>query len=317
MGRNGGGGQRVRAMSTQRIMVSGASGLVGKQLSAELMHEGHRVQRLVRHEARAEGEIPWDPDEGKLDRGALEGVDAVVHLAGAGIAKRRWSEKRKRVIRESRVRGTRLLSETLARLDAPPRLLIAASAVGYYGNRGEVWVDEQSEAGEGFLAEVCRAWEEATAPARERGIRVVNLRIGVVLSSKGGALAGMLLPFRFGLGGVVGSGRQYLSWILLDDLVRAIQHLIFASDLDGPVNAVAPEPVTNREFTRVLGRVLRRPTLFPVPAPVARLVFGELGQALLLEGARVSAALLEQTGFLFRFRDLEHALRAEIGEVSD
>jgi uncharacterized protein (TIGR01777 family) len=307
----------VREHGLKRIAISGASGLVGRNLAMFLMSGGHQVARLVREKPRVATEIPWDPARGELDATALEGIDAVVHLAGANLAQGRWTPERKREILESRVRGTRLLCEGLARMPAPPRVLIAASAIGYYGDRGDEWLSERSKPGRGFLAELCRAWEAATEPARERGIHVVNLRIGVVLSARGGALRRMLTPFRLGLGGRVGSGRQYLSWIALDDLIGAIYHLIFAADVHGPVNAVAPEPVSNREFTKALGRVLRRPTLFPVPALVVHAVFGELGQALLLEGARVSSSCLEQSGLEFLFRDVESALRAELGQLDD
>ncbi len=268
--------------------------------------------RLVRGEPRSDTEIAWNPARGELEPASLEGLDAVVHLAGANIAERRWSEARKRVLLESRERGTRLLSEALARTRKPPRVLIAASAVGYYGDRGDEWLEESSEPGNGFLPELCQAWEAATEPARRAGIRVVNLRLGVVLAAQGGALERMLTPFRLGVGGVVGNGRQYLSWIALEDVLRVVEHLIAVSDIAGPLNAVAPAPVTNREFTRVLARVLHRPAILPVPAFLCRAAFGELGQTLLLEGARVCCARLEGSGFRFRYRELESALRAEL-----
>ncbi len=268
--------------------------------------------RLVRREARSDTEVAWNPARGELEPAALEGLDAVVHLAGANIAERRWSEARKRVLLESREHGTRLLCETLARTRKLPEVLIAASAVGYYGDRGDEWLDERSAPGQGFLPELCQAWEAATEPARRAGIRVVNLRLGVVLAAQGGALARMLTPFRLGVGGVVGNGRQYLSWIALEDVLRVDAHLIASSDGAGPQHAVAPAPVTNREFTRVLARVLHRPAILPVPGFLCRAAFGELGQALLLEGARVCCARLERSGFRFRYRDLESALRAEL-----
>ena len=295
-----------------RIVISGASGLVGRSLMEFLASRGHALLRLVRQEPRSETEIAWDPARGELEPTALEGVHAVVHLAGANIAERRWSEARKRVLRESREGGTRLLCQTLARTREPPKALIAASAIGYYGDRGDEWMDERSEPGRGFLPELCQAWEAATEPSRTAGIRVVNLRIGVVLAARGGALARMLTPFRLGLGGVVGNGRQYLSWIALEDLLRVIEHVIDSPEVLGPLNAVAPEPVTNREFTRILARVLQRPAILPVPALLCRALLGELGQALLLEGARLSCARLEQSGFSFLYRDLERALRAEL-----
>ncbi len=293
-------------------MLSGASGLLGQGLLRLLPTRGHTLLRLVREKPRGDTEIAWDPARGELEPTLLEGVDAVVHLAGANIAERRWSEARKRVLRESRERGTRLLCEKLARTSEPPGVLIAASAVGYYGDRGDEWLDERSEPGRGFLPELCQAWEAATEPARGAGIRVVNLRLGVVLSAQGGALARMLRPFRLGVGGVLGNGRQYLSWIALEDALRVIAHLIDSPDVEGPLNVVAPGPVTNREFTRILARVLRRPAILPLPAPLCRALFGELGQALLLEGARVSCARLERSGFRFGHRELESALRAEL-----
>ena len=298
--------------SVQRIVISGASGLVGRSLLKLLTSRGHVVLRLVREQPRSDSEIAWDPVRGELESTALEDVHTVVHLAGANIAERRWSEARKRVLLESREHGTRLLCETLARTRKPPELLIAASAVGYYGDRGDEWLDEQSAPGQGFLPELCQAWEAATEPARGAGIRVVNLRLGVVLAAQGGALARMRTPFRLGVGGVVGNGRQYLSWIALEDVLRVVEHLIASSEVAGPLNAVAPAPVTNREFTRILARVLHRPAILPVPAFLCRAVFGELGQTLLLEGARVCCARLEGSGFRFRYRELESALRAEL-----
>jgi uncharacterized protein (TIGR01777 family) len=298
--------------TVHRIVISGASGLVGRSLRKLLTSRGHAVLRLVRGEPRSDTEIAWSLARGELEPAALEGLDAVVHLAGANIAARRWSKARKRVLLESREHGTRLLCETLARTRKPPELLIAASAVGYYGDRGDEWLDEQSEPGHGFLPELCQAWETATEPARRAGIRVVNLRLGVVLAAQGGALARMLTPFRLGIGGVMGNGRQYLSWIALEDVLGVIEHLLASSEVTGPLNAVAPAPVTNREFTRVLARVLHRPAILPVPGFLCRAAFGELGQTLLLEGARVCCARLEQSGFRFRYRDLESALRAEL-----
>jgi hypothetical protein len=300
--------------SPRRLAVSGASGLVGSALTARLAREGHRVHRLVRGEAAGTGEdIAWDPERGRLDPGGLRGVDAVVHLAGASVAGGRWTSARKALIRDSRIAGTRLLAETLGRLAPPPRVLVSASAIGYYGDRGDEPLTEAAPPGEGFLAEVCQAWEAATGAARDAGIRVVCLRIGMVLAARGGALGRMLLPFRLGLGGVVGSGRQYVSWIALTDLVAAIRHAIRAETLVGPVNAVAPGAVTNREFTETLGRVLGRPTLAPLPAPVVHLLFGEMGRALLLASARVVPERLRESAFAFAHPDLEGALRAELG----
>lgn len=302
------------------IAVTGSSGLVGTALVDALEAEGQAVRRVVRRrtpplslpqsgEGFAEAhEIRWDPAGGTIDAANLSGVDAVVHLAGEGLAAR-WNEPLKQRIRDSRVAGTRLLCETLASLSVKPAVLVSASAVGYYGDRGEEPVDESSPPGRGFLADVCQQWEAATRRARDADIRVVNLRIGVVLSKKGGALAQMLTPFRLGVGGVIGSGRQYISWIELDDLVRVIQFALHAAALSGPVNAVAPEPVTNREFTKTLGRVLGRPTVFPLPAAALRLRFGEMADEMLLGGARVTPHVLSTADFQFAYPQLEPALR--------
>ncbi|HEV2175715.1 MAG TPA: TIGR01777 family oxidoreductase [Terriglobia bacterium] len=293
-----------------KILVSGSSGLIGSALVPFLTTGGHAVVRLVRagRSAAAEG-IPWDPSTGAIDAAKLEGFDAVVHLAGESIAAARWTPEQKVRIHESRVKGTRLLAETLARLARPPRALVCASAVGYYGNRGGELLNEASAPGSDFLAQVCRDWEAAAEPATRRGIRVVNLRFGMVLSSAGGGLAKMLTPFRLGVGGIIGSGRQYVSWIALDDVVGAIHHALSTDALRGPVNAVGPTPVTNREFTKALGRVLSRPTIFPVPAFAARATFGEMADALLLASQRVEPARLLAGGYQFQFPELEGALR--------
>lgn len=297
-----------------RVAISGASGLVGRNLAAFLTSGGHRVDRLVRRRPLTEGrDVYWDPSTGEIDAAALEGVDAVVHLAGENVAAGRWNAARKAAIRSSRVDGTSLLCKTLAGLSAKPRVLVAASAVGYYGDRGDEWLDERSAPGTGFLPETCQAWEAAARPASDAGIRVAHLRIGVVFSPSGGALQKMLTPFRLGLGGVLGSGRQFMSWIALDDLVGAIHHALFRKTVHGPVNAVAPSPVTNAEFTKTLGRVLGRPTILPAPTAAVRVVFGEMGRTLLLEGARVRPSALLADGFEFLHPNLDVALRAEIG----
>jgi uncharacterized protein (TIGR01777 family) len=249
-----------------------------------------------------------------VDTGGLEDMDAVVHLAGENIASGRWTAERKRRIRDSRVRGTRLLADSLARLKEPPKVLVCASAIGYYGNRPEETVNEDSSSGSGFLPEVCREWEKATKPAEESGIRVVGTRFGIVLSPSGGALAKMLLPFRLGAGGKIGSGQQYMSWISLDDAIGAIDHALVTESLAGAVNVVAPRPVTNSEFTKTLGQVLRRPTLFPMPAIAARLLLGEMAEELLLASIRVEPARLLATGYKFRHPDLEGALRQLLGK---
>ncbi|HUY13633.1 MAG TPA: TIGR01777 family oxidoreductase [Terriglobia bacterium] len=297
-----------------RVLITGASGLVGSSLILALNSGGHRVVRLVRSGMKAADAIPWNPAAAEIDSASLEGFDAVVHLAGENIAGARWTAEQKQKIRDSRVGPTRVLCESLARLHQPPRVLASASAIGYYGNRGDEWLDEESAPGAGFLPDVCREWEDATGPAAANGIRVIHFRIGLVLSRRGGALAKMLPPFRMGLGGVLGSGRQYMSWIRIDDLVGAIQHCLTSDGLSGPVLAVAPHPVTNREFTKTLGRVLSRPTLFPVPAFVLRMAFGELADALLLASARATPGRLLASGYRFLFPELEPALRHVLGK---
>ena len=297
------------------ILVTGARGLIGRALVPFLTSDGHRVIRLVRSKAGSgAGDVAWNPTAGTLDRAAFGGLDAVVHLAGENIFGR-WTARKKARIRDSRGRATRLLCESLAQLSPPPRVLVCASAVGYYGDRGAEVLREESAPGNSFLAEVCREWEAATQVATEGGIRVVNLRFGMVLTPAGGALATMLLPFRLGLGGRFGNGRQFMSWIALDDLLEAVRHALTTEGLRGPVNVVAPNPVTNLEFTRTLGWVLGRPTLFPVPAFAARLVLGEMADALLLASARVDPARLLATGFRFRFPELESALRHLLGKT--
>lgn len=292
-----------------RVLVSGSSGLVGSELSRRLRAAGDTVTSLTRSGSSPEA-ISWSPRDQQLDSSQLEGFDAVVHLAGENIATGRWTADKKRRIRESRVQGTELLSRTLAELEAKPKVLVCASAIGYYGDRGDVILDEQSPPGTGFLAEVCQAWEAATEPAWKAGIRVAQLRIGVVLSPQGGALAKMLLPFRMGAGGVVGSGDQYMSWIALPDLARAIEHVIHNDSLFGAVNAVAPNPVTNREYTQTLGKVLHRPTLLPMPAFLAKIALGEMAEELFLSSTRVEPRKLDHANFTFDHPDLEGALRS-------
>ena len=296
-----------------KVLLSGASGLVGTALSKSLSSDGHQVLRLVRGSFPASDAdaIAWSAVEGTVDTQALAAhgrLDAVVHLAGEGIANRRWTTAQKARLRDSRGIGTRGLAEAVAELPEPPGVLVSASAIGWYGDRGAEWVDETDEPGEMFLSDVCRDWEAATIPAREAGIRVVNHRIGVVLSANGGALTKMLLPFKLGLGGRVGPGDQYWSWITLDDLVASIRHVIDTETISGPVNAVAPAPATNLEFTKSLGKALRRPTIFPMPAFVARLMLGQMADELLLGGARIRASVLEQTGFQWTHRELAEAL---------
>jgi uncharacterized protein (TIGR01777 family) len=255
----------------------------------------------------------WDPAAGELDAARLVGLDAVVHLAGENIAAGRWSDARKRRLRESRVAGTQLLAERLAATKSPPRVLVAASAVGFYGNRGDEVLTEASPPGKDFLADLCRDWEAAAQPAKDKGVRVVHLRLGMVLSPAGGALAKMLLPFRLGAGGRMGSGRQYWSWIALDDVIAVIERALTDGEISGPVNTVAPQAVTNAEFTRALGKALRRPTVFPMPAFAARMVFGELADALFFASQRVEPRRLLDRGHDFRFPELEGALRHLLG----
>lgn len=297
-----------------RIAITGASGLIGSQLSAFLQTGGHRVDAMVRSASSATGtDIVWDPKGGALDRSALEGVDAVVHLAGENIAGGRWTDERKRRVLESRVNGTKTIARAVSSLDRPPKVLVVASAVGFYGARGEEPLTEDSPAGEGYLSEVCQAWEDAASSAEDAGIRVVKLRIGIVLSASGGALATMLPAFKFGVGGVLGSGDQYMSWIALDDVVGLLHHVLMTEEARGVVNATAPAPVTNREFTKVLGKVIRRPTILPVPSFAIKAMFGEMGDTLLLHGSRVLPKRAQELGFEFLYPDLESALRAELG----
>ncbi|HUT53177.1 MAG TPA: TIGR01777 family oxidoreductase [bacterium] len=308
---------RLRAFAGQgprRIAISGASGMIGTALGHFLEAGGHRVERMVRRAPRPGcAEVHWDPERGEIDAGALDGVDAVVHLSGESVAGGRWTRERREKIVKSRADSTRLLCETLARLAVKPRVLISASAIGYYGDCAEEAVcDEGREAGRGFLAEVCRQWEDATAPARKAGIRVVNLRIGVVLAARGGALNRMLPPFSLGFGGRIGTGKQIMSWVALDDVVGAIHHLIFTA-VSGPVNLAAPESVTNAQFAAALGQVLHRPALLPLPAPLIRALFGRMGEEMLLYGARVEPKKLLDSGFAFSLPDLAYALREELG----
>jgi len=297
-----------------RVLLSGASGLIGSALAPALTESGHRITRLVRSEPNtAAGEVFWDPQAGQLELGPLEGTDAAVHLAGETIAGR-WTADKKARIWESRVKSTLLLAESLGRLKSPLQVFLSASAVGYYGDRGEELLNEESAPGKGFLADVCRNWESAAAVIEPLGIRTVQLRTGVLLSPHGGALQRMLPAFRMGVGGRLGSGRQYMSWIAMDDLIGIILHLLATPSLRGPVNAVAPNPVTNREFTKTLGRVLHRPTICPAPAFAIRLGLGEMGQELLLASTRVEPAKLNASGYAFQHPHLEGALRSLLGQ---
>ncbi|MCA9248301.1 MAG: TIGR01777 family oxidoreductase [Planctomycetales bacterium] len=296
-----------------KICMTGASGLVGEATMALLRSQGHDVHALVRR-TPSSGEIAWDPDRDQIDLAGVAGAEAIVHLAGENIAKGRWTDEKKARIRHSRVHGTRFLVRSLLEMEQPPRTLVCASAIGYYGDRGDEVLNELSGPGTGFLSDICREWEQASELATDAGLRVVRLRIGVVLSKRGGALAKMLLPFRLGLGGRVGSGQQYWSWISLTDLARAIAFVLTNDEIQGAVNAVAPQPLRNSEFTNVLGSVLKRPTIFPMPAFAAKLALGEMGEELLLASTQVIPARLQETGFAFEHADLESALAAELAK---
>ena len=297
------------------IAVTGSTGLIGTALCRRLEADGDRVIRVVRRRVAAdEAAIRWDPAAGTIDAASLEGVGAVVHLAGAGIGDKRWSVERKREILESRTKGTALLAATLAGLERKPDVLVSGSAIGFYGDRGDEVLTEQSEPGNDFLAEICTAWEAEARPAADAGIRVATIRTGVVLSRDGGALAKLLPLFKVGAGGKFGSGRQWWSWISLDDEIAAIRHLI-DHPVSGPVNLTAPNPETNAAFTKVLGRVLGRPSFLAVPAFGPKLlVGGELAEALLFTSAKVLPEALESSGFTFAHPDLESALRSVLGK---
>ncbi|MDE3180129.1 MAG: TIGR01777 family oxidoreductase [Acidobacteriota bacterium] len=293
------------------FLISGASGMIGSELVSRLTARGHAITRLTRGDSSPDFyQIHWNPELEVAP--VLPGVpfDAVIHLAGENVGARRWDKWKKAHIRDSRVSGARILCDAISRMKPPPRVFVSASAVGYYGDRGDEMLDEESGPGAGFLAGVCRDLEAEVAFAGQQGIRSVSLRFGVVLSDKGGALAAMLRPFRLGLGGVMGSGRQYMSWITLDDAVRALEHCLETETLHGPVVAATPRPVTNREFAKTLGKVLNRPALLPAPSFALQLAFGEMAREMLLSSQRVKPGKLLATGFSFHQPELEPALRA-------
>jgi uncharacterized protein (TIGR01777 family) len=295
------------------VAVTGSHGFIGAALLPALTRAGHHPVRVVRSRPAGDDELGWDPDAGTIDAAGLEGIGGVVHLAGVGIGDKRWTDARKRLILESRVKGTSLLARTVAGLVRPPSVVVSASAVGYYGDRGDEPLDEQSPPGDDFLARVCVEWEAATAPAAEAGIRVVRTRSGVVLGREGGVLPRLLLPFRLGLGGRIASGRQYMSWISIDDEVGAILHALAEDRLTGPVNLTGPDPVRNAEFAKTLGRALHRPAVIPTPLLPLRLRYGsELVHHLLVAGQRVLPKRLEETGYQFAHPTLEEALRAVV-----
>lgn len=292
------------------VFVTGATGLIGSHLVALLQSGGHTITRMVRGSPQSAEERPWDARSSRLNPSTLAGCDVLVHLAGENIGDGRWTTEKKRRIRDSRVQGTRILAEAIREMPQPPAAFITASAIGFYGDRGDEVLTESSPPGEGFLSDVCREWEAAADPARER-TRVVHVRTGVVLSREGGALARMLTPFKLGVGGVVGSGKQWWSWISLQDAARLFQFVVDHADISGPINGVSPQPVTNAEFTRVLGKTLGRPTLFPLPAFVAKLALGEMAEALILSSARVQPEVALAHGFACEHPDLASALRAQ------
>ena len=299
------------------IAITGASGLIGRALGEHLRARGHRVRPVVRRPSDDPGAVRWDPDAGTIDAGALAGTDLVVHLAGAGIGDARLTPARKRVVLESRTRGTGLIARTVAELDPRPSALLSASAVGWYGSRGDEVLTEQSGPGDDFAAGVCAAWEAAAHPAVDAGVRTVFLRIAPVLSGRGGVLPRMALPFRLFVGGRLGSGRQWMSWVGIDDVVRMVTFLATRDDVDGPVTLTAPAPVTNREMTAALGRALHRPTLVPVPAPALRLVLGgDRADGLVLASQRVLPAVLTDAGYEFVHPDIDSALAAALGAAA-
>jgi uncharacterized protein (TIGR01777 family) len=298
-----------------KVLVSGASGLVGSELIHELKRKGHQPVRLVRRKGlTSDAEITWDINAGKLDPQALHEIDAVIHLAGENIAGGRWSDERKQKIVDSRVKGTRLLAETLAKLENPPKVFISASAVGFYGNRGDELLNDVSGKGSGFLADTCKQWEEACQPARDKDIRVINSRFGIILSPKGGALKAMYWPFKLGMAGDLGNGKQYMSWIALEDVVGALVHMLTHDDLKGPVNVVSPNPVTNHEFTDAMRKAVICPMLPmhywtpPAPAFAVKALLGEMAEQLLLASQRVQPVALLGSGYEFHQPELKAAL---------
>jgi len=293
-----------------KILISGASGLVGTHLIPTLEAKGHEVSRLVRKTPRGANEIQWDAKTGfsESEQSKLENFDAVVHLAGDNVASENWSDDKKRRIRESRTLGTRVIVDAFRKVQNPPKIFVSASAIGFYGNREDEILTEDSAKGEGFFPDVCDEWEQEARKAADFGARVVNLRIGVVLAKDGGAIEKMLTPFKFGVGGTIGSGKQYMSWIAIDDLIKIIHFALENDQIELAVNSTAPNPVTNEEFTRTFGEVISRPTILPIPAFGIKLLFGEMGERVLLEGARVVPKKLLDAGFDFQFTHLKDAL---------
>jgi len=296
-----------------KVLVTGSNGLVGREVVHRLTGAGHFVVRLVRSNPdRNRGDVTWDPITGNVERAPLKDIDSVIHLAGESILGL-WTKSKQRRIHNSRVVATEYLSEALIGLTPRPKTFICASAIGYYGDQGDVWLDETSPAGTGFLPRLCREWEEATKMADNAGIRVANIRIGIVLTPKGGALAGMMPPFKMGIGGPLGLGRHYMSWITLDDLVEAILFVLEKTSIEGPVNLTAPNPVTNKEFSKALGRALHRPAFLPVPSLILKALPGRMAQETLLASARVAPAKLQKAGFKYQHTEINQALQDLVG----
>ncbi len=295
-----------------KVLIAGASGLVGSALIPALEADSAEITRLVRSSPKP-GEVEWHPNHDEMDSASLEGFDAVINLAGENIAAGRWSEDQKRRIHDSRVNGTHLLSEAMARLTNQPRVFLCASATGFYGDRDDEVLDEHSDSGGGFLAGVCREWEQATEPAANAGVRVVNLRFGPILAREGGMLAKLLTPFKMGIGGKVGSGKQIVSWVAIDDAIGAVKLALADETFRGPLNVVSPNPVTNEAFTKTLGHVLSRPTALAIPAFAARLAFGEMADEMLLTSQHVVPKRLMDAGYEFKYPELEGALRKYLG----
>ncbi|ODS30722.1 MAG: Epimerase family protein [Candidatus Scalindua rubra] len=297
-----------------KVAVSGTSGLIGSSLVSFLSKKDITVSKIL-HEDLINNEIAWKPEKGDWDSAFTDGIDGIVHLAGENIAAGKWTKEKKEKIRSSRIEGTKRLCEHVLKLSSPPSVFICASAVGFYGDRGAEILNEDSSRGSGFLSDVCIGWEGATNTISNAGIRVVNVRFGMVLSNAGGALAKMLTPFKMGMGGKIGSGKQYMSWVAIDDVTRAIYHALITDSLKGPVNVTSPNPVTNKEFTKTLGRVLKRPTIMPMPAIGARLAFGEMANELLLASTRVEPKKLLDAGYHFQYPELEDALKHILNAV--
>jgi uncharacterized protein (TIGR01777 family) len=291
-----------------KILITGATGLIGRALQKSLRERGHELLLASRKEPKDNSYIQWDPENGFADAGRLEGIDAVVHLAGESISALRWTDEKKKAIRDSRVIGTRNIVDTISDLKERPRVMVAASAIGFYGDRGDEELTETSKPGKNFLAEVSREWEAEARRAEDSGVRTVLLRTGIVLSKDGGALGTMLTPFKFGLGGVIGDGKQWMSWISLDDHIEVINYALENENIRGAVNSVSPHPVTNQEFTTIMGEVLYRPTFIPLPEFAVHLAFGEMGEALLLDSTKVIPKRLTDAGFKFKFPDLKKAI---------